>query len=139
MRNDIDGFTLIEVLVGLMITGLLVLSFTQVLYNAQKCNMWTSNYYLAVNWTQSLIELIKEEKSNLRMGSFQPEELLTSLQYNKLKEHFPLHITGETIIKVDKMKRKEIFILQVLCNWEVNNAKRCYQITTYYYPRSELL
>jgi prepilin-type N-terminal cleavage/methylation domain-containing protein len=130
------GFTLIEVLVALMITGLLIISFAQVLFTAQKCNMRTKNYYLAINWTQNLIEIIKS-KSGLKPGRYRPKDILTNQQLTELKTHFPNDIISDTSIEIERLNYQteinRVYLLKVICHWEVNRDVGSYHLTTYYY------
>ena len=137
MKNKENGFTLIEVLVAVMITGLLIISFTRGLYTSRKCNSLTRDYYLAVNWTGSLIEVIKGTLETPDEGTYRPKEILNPLQMKELEAHIPVDLRSDTLIRIRKANFSEqsmennLYLIQIICRWEAGNEVKKYILQTY--------
>lgn len=138
LKNNKNGFTLLEVLVVLVLTGIFLLAASKLMYAVKKGEKLSTQFFEVIAYSENLLEYFKQSEIDYPEGSYSPEEIIEKKTFSYLTQGTAPNIVADNIVKIKKVgespqKNEKLFSIQLKICWEGITGEKSFKIGTYKY------
>ncbi|MFW5795298.1 MAG: prepilin-type N-terminal cleavage/methylation domain-containing protein [Bacillota bacterium] len=139
MLNKNEGFTLIEIMVCLIVSGVLIMGFSRLAYIIEINNIKNEQYFQVMNSAQSLIECVRQLNLSELTGEYTPGRLLQEIEQEEVYDLInEMSLNNSSLITIKKacpagQAYPGLYQLKSIIEWE--DGERRYELITYVFQK----